>query len=187
MHNHTAGKIILYLVGFVALAVFGMAITCLRDCPAVVVDGVDYATDEEIIVDVRGEVKDAGSYSVPKGTPLHDVIFMAGGLTSRGDASSVDVGALLTQDCTIVVSAADDYDGVVKAKLEYSTESKCNINTATASQLSMLPGIGDSLAHTIENYRKVNGRFESIDDLKRVDGIGNKKFENIKNMITVGD
>ena len=187
MHNQTAGKIILYLVGFVALAVFGMAIMHLDDCPSVVVDGVDYKTDEEIIVDVRGEVKSEGKYSVPKGTPLHDVIYMAGGLTSRGDATSVDAGALLTQDCTITVGETKDYDGVVKAKLEYNSQSKCNINTATAAELAMLPGIGDSLAHSIENYRKVNGRFESTEDLKRIDGIGNKKFENIKNMITVGD
>ncbi len=187
MHNNTAGKIIMYLVGFVALAVFGMATTCLKDCPAVVVDGVDYAADEEIIVDVQGEVKSAGKYSVPKGTPLHDVIYMAGGLTSRGDASSIDVGALLTQDCIISVEALADYDGVVKAEFEYNSETKCNINTATASQLSELAGIGDALAKNIENYRKINGKFERIEDLKRVDGIGDKKFENIENMITVGD
>jgi len=187
MHNHTAGKIILYLVGFVALAIFGMATTYQKDCPAVVVDGVDYAAEEEIIIDVQGEVKSAGKYSVPKGTPVHDVLYMAGGLTSRADASSVDVGALLTNDCTITVGQLDEYDGVVKSKLEYSSEAKCNINTATASQLTELPGIGDALAEAIENHRKVNGLFERNEDLKQVDGIGDKIFENIKNMITVGD
>lgn len=187
MHSKTAGKIILYLVGFVAFAVFGMAITCLDYCPAVVVDGVDYSADEEIIIDVRGEVKNSGSYSVPKGTPLHDVIYMAGGLTARGDVATIDPGELLTHSCTVTVGALGDIDGVVKTKLEYSSYAKCNINTATASQLSELPGIGDGLAQAIINYRKVNGSFERNEDLMLVDGIGNKKFENIKNMITVGD
>ena len=56
-----------------------------------------------------------------------------------------------------------------------------NINTATQTELETLPGIGPSLALKIINYRKENGKFSSIEDIKNVSGIGDAKFENIKN------
>lgn len=60
-----------------------------------------------------------------------------------------------------------------------------NINTATQTELETLPGIGPSLALKILNYRKENGKFSSIEDIKNVSGIGDAKFENIKNYIKV--
>lgn len=60
-----------------------------------------------------------------------------------------------------------------------------NINTATQTELETLPGIGPSLALKIINYRKENGKFSSIEDIKNVSGIGDAKFENIKNYIRV--
>ena len=60
-----------------------------------------------------------------------------------------------------------------------------NINTATQTELETLPGIGPSLALKIINYRKENGKFSSIEDIKNVSGIGDAKFENIKNYIKV--
>ena len=60
-----------------------------------------------------------------------------------------------------------------------------NINTATQTELETLPGIGPSLALKILNYRKENGKFSSIEDIKNVSGIGDAKFENIKNYIRV--
>ena len=63
--------------------------------------------------------------------------------------------------------------------------SSVNINTATQTELETLPGIGPSIALKIINYRKENGKFSSIDDLKNVSGIGEAKFEKIKKYITV--
>lgn len=60
-----------------------------------------------------------------------------------------------------------------------------NINTATQTELETLPGIGPSLALKIINYRKENGKFSSIDEIKNVSGIGDAKFENMKSLITV--
>lgn len=65
------------------------------------------------------------------------------------------------------------------------TPSIVNINTATQTELETLPGIGPSTALKIINYRKENGKFSSIEDIKNVSGIGDAKFENIKNYITV--
>ena len=62
---------------------------------------------------------------------------------------------------------------------------KININTATQTQLESLPGIGPSIATKIINYRKENGKFNKIEDIKEVSGIGNNKFEKIKAYITI--
>ena len=60
-----------------------------------------------------------------------------------------------------------------------------NINNATQSQLETLPGIGPSIAIKIINYRNEHGKFKSINDIKNVNGIGENKFNNIKNLITI--
>lgn len=60
-----------------------------------------------------------------------------------------------------------------------------NINTATQTELESLPGIGPSLALKIVNYRKENGNFSSIEEIKNVSGIGDSKFETMKSYITV--
>lgn len=61
-----------------------------------------------------------------------------------------------------------------------------NVNTATAQQLSTLPGIGDVLAQRIIDFRNANGPFESLADLTKVEGIGDKKLESILEYITLG-
>jgi len=60
-----------------------------------------------------------------------------------------------------------------------------NINTATQTELESLPGIGPSLALKIINYRKENGNFSSIEEIKNVSGIGDSKFESMKDFIVV--
>ena len=60
-----------------------------------------------------------------------------------------------------------------------------NINTATQTELESLPGIGASLALKIINYRKENGKFSSIDEIKNVSGIGESKFEDLKKYINI--
>lgn len=63
--------------------------------------------------------------------------------------------------------------------------SMVNINTATQTELETLPGIGPSLALKIINYRKENGKFENIEELKNVSGIGDNKYDEIKEYIYV--
>ncbi|MDN3511480.1 MAG: helix-hairpin-helix domain-containing protein [Candidatus Jettenia sp.] len=64
-------------------------------------------------------------------------------------------------------------------------EGKVNINIATEDQIALLPGIGPKIAIEVVNYRTNNGNFQTIDDMKKVKGVGDKKFEKIKNFIAV--
>lgn len=66
---------------------------------------------------------------------------------------------------------------------EKEQSSKININSANIEELKKLPGVGDSVATAIIEYRNKNGKFKKIEDIKQVSGIGNSKFENIKNFI----
>lgn len=66
-----------------------------------------------------------------------------------------------------------------------ATLGKININTATSEQLQLLPGIGESLAQRIIDYRNQNGNFTTTEDLLNVSGIGEKKYANIKDYVTI--
>ncbi len=63
---------------------------------------------------------------------------------------------------------------------------RVNINTATVEELVTLPGVGDSVARKIVEHREKNGNFKATEDLKNVKGIGEKNFEKMKELVTVG-
>ena len=65
-------------------------------------------------------------------------------------------------------------------------DGKIDINTATSSQLQMLPNIGETIAQRIVDFRTANGAFESFEDLLQVEGIGEKRLEDIREYITLG-
>lgn len=79
-----------------------------------------------------------------------------------------------------------DYTHTSTSQTEPTRSGKLNINFATARELAMLPGIGDTNAQHIIDYRNKNGPFLSIDDLLNVKGIGQKRFDSISKYITVG-
>ena len=71
------------------------------------------------------------------------------------------------------------------AKSSQNNNEKVNINTATQAELETLPGIGPSIAVKIINYRKENGKFAKIEDIKKVSGIGENKYSKIKELIKI--
>lgn len=93
-------------------------------------------------------------------------------------------------DITLPLSAqsqsASITDEVSVTPMRDETSGKVNINTATAYQLTLLPGIGNTLAERIIAYRTENGSFSSVEDILNVSGIGDKKLEQIRDYITVG-
>jgi len=127
----------------------------------------------EIAVYVEGEVVNPGVYTLENGDRVAGVIDAAGGFTSNADQGSVNLSATLKDGAQIHVYRTGE------------VPQKVNINTAEVWLLESLPGIGETLAQRIVDYRIANGYFQSVDDLKQVDGIGASVFEKIKDKITV--
>jgi competence protein ComEA len=88
---------------------------------------------------------------------------------------------------TIIIAFAVNFllGGIALAENQ-DVADRVNINEAAVKELAKLPGIGKRKAEAIVAYRAENGKFNSIDDLKKVDGIGKKTFEKIKDQITLG-
>lgn len=92
--------------------------------------------------------------------------------------------ALILSSMTLVATAAEEEQPSQPAQMQ-EVSAKVDINTATAEQLEALPGIGPSIAGSIVKHREMQGPFKSIEDLKSVKGIGEKKFAAIQDKITV--
>ena len=131
----------------------------------------------DIVVEVKGEVKHPGIYTLPKDTRVQDLINVAGGFTVDADSSSLNLASKLSDGMVLVVPG--------KNESSTSIYTKVNINTASINELCTLNGIGEAIAQKIVDYRTINGRFQSIEDIKNVSGIGDALFEKIKNDITV--
>lgn len=143
--------------------------------------------EEESLIQVYvcGEVKYPGIYQLKPGGRVHQVIDMAVAL-EEAELSYLGMARELIDGETIVVPLLGD---VEKAGLTAGTpmgHSKVNINQASAEEMaSKLSGIGPVLAQRIVDYRSAQGPFQDIEDLKQVSGIGDKKYNDIKEMICV--
>ena len=161
---------------------------------------------EKIAVHITGEVKKKGIIYLNKGQRIADAIEKAGGTTKNANIDKVNLAYVLedgqkiyipnknekneekeyiTQDSgeNIIV---EDGNGFNKdnSNSKEGEKSKVNINTANQTELETLPGIGPSLAQRIIEYRNENGEFEKIEDIQNVKGIGDAKYNTIKDLIT---
>lgn len=157
----------------------------------------------KIVVDISGQVVLPGVITLDEGSRLIDAINLAGGATKDANLSKVNLAYILSDAQKIYIPSVNDKEdteyiseesgnGVVTSEStkESSSKSKSenlmiNINTANEEELQKLPGIGSSIASKIITYRKENGKFNTIEDIKNVSGIGESKFNNIKNNIYV--
>ena len=129
------------------------------------------------MVDIRGEVNRPGIYKVESGAMINDVIELAGGLTYQADISKINLVEIINDNKKIVISRVTNN--------ETKEDNKININTCTKSDLMKLSGIGSTKAQAIINYRDKNGKFKKIEDLLKVNGIGEALLLQIKEFITV--
>ena len=123
-------------------------------------------------------------YYVSRGSRVCDVVQQANGLTDLAAPETLNLAREVKDGEQIIVRSVDELS------LAYSDPSQngsllININGATAEQLEQLPGIGPSLAQKIVSYRNAQGAFTSIDDLKNVSGIGDKKLDSIRDYVCV--
>lgn len=153
---------------------------------------------EEIAVHITGEVKKQGIIYLEKGSRVADAIKKAGGETKDADLSQINLAYILQDGQKIYVPNKNEkISQYITEKsgnndTEENTTSnsnkedkKVNINTANQSELDQLPGIGPSIAQKIIEYREENGNFKNIQELQNVKGIGNAKYEEIKDNVTV--
>lgn len=134
------------------------------------------------MVDIRGEVNRPGIYKVESGAMINDVIELAGGLTYQADISKINLVEIINDNKKIVISRVTNNETKEEPKKE---DNKININTCTKSDLMKLSGIGSTKAQAIINYRDKNGKFKKIEDLLKVNGIGEALLLQIKEFITV--
>lgn len=146
------------------------------------------ADDGPLVVDVDGAVASPGVVEVPAGSRVADAIDAAGGLTEEADVSGVNRAAPLADGEKVYIPRAGEAvqaPGSSAASSEGTSEALVNINTAGLSELDELPGIGPATAQAIIDEREANGPFTSIEDIMRVSGIGEKKFEKLADRICV--
>jgi competence protein ComEA len=138
-----------------------------------------------LIVDVAGAVHQPGVYEFAEGDRVIDAIERAGGPIPKADLSLLNLAAPLTDGTQILVPKSGPPGAVPGGTASGSSTGLININTASATELEGLSGIGEVLAATIIEYRDQNGPFATIDDLMDVSGIGPATLEEIRDQVTV--
>ena len=168
-------------------------------------------SSDEITVHITGAVNKEGVYKLKKESRVQDAVEIAGGLKEDADTKRINLAYQLEDGMKIIVPSINDENleeelittEIGKNAGETSTgtssgsstdtsttqnaktSSKVNINTANEEELDTLPGIGEATARKIIEYRNENGKFSSIEDIKNVKGIGESKFEEIRDLICV--
>ena len=136
---------------------------------------------EVLFVDIDGAVIKPGVYELVKGSRVNDAIIMAGGLNDNAYTKNLNKARLLNDGEKIYILNLEEVN-----ENKYSSESSklINLNTASKEMLMTISGIGDVYAQRIIDYRNKKS-FGSIEEIKNVDGIGEKTFEKMKELITV--
>ncbi len=139
-----------------------------------------------IIVDVAGEVRRPGVYEFVEGDRVIDAIERAGGALPKAELSLLNLAATLVDGTQILVpKAGPAVPGAVPGTTAGSAGTLININTASATELETLSGIGEVLAATIVQYREEHGPFTSVDQLLDVSGIGEVTLEELRDLVTI--
>lgn len=175
---------------------------------------VSSSTSEYIYVDVKGAVKHPGIFKVKSSMRVDDAINLAGGMQKTADRKHINLAQRLTDqqvvyvpirgeikgsatgtvDAEMAPSTTSDSTGEQASTTDSSTSSAAdgtsgsgtvNLNTATKEQLQTLTNIGEKKADQIIQYREAHGKFKSVDELKEVQGIGDKTFEALKPQLSV--
>lgn len=154
----------------------------------------------KVVVDIKGMVTNPGVYEVDSTMRVNDVIQLAGGLIEGADTSLINLAKIVTDEMTIIIYSNEEVQEKYKEEVcvcdcpliendacvdNVERDHLININTCTLDELMEINGIGKTKAEAILKYRESNGDFNSIDDIKKVDGIGDALFEKIKAYIKV--
>lgn len=204
-------KTLIILIGGILL-LFGLIIYSLKNEKELSNDIVSLETTskttlinkEKKYIDIKGSVKNPGVYEFNDNDRVIDAINLAGGLKKDANTSNINLSKKLESEMVIYVYSNEEIknsknnltcDAACSTEIievnncieKTSTENKStlvNINTATIEELQTLDGIGESKAKSIINHRNEFGKFNSIEEIKNVSGIGDSLFVQIKDKIT---
>ena len=159
--------------------------------------------EEKIVVHITGAVNKEGIVELQTGARITDAIEKAGGAKENADIKNINLATILEDGMKVHIPTVEETQankeninvennassqidtGTKEATSNTKTQGKININTATKEELDTLPGIGPSTAAKIIEYRKENGKFKNIEEIKEVSGIGDAKYEKIKELINI--
>jgi competence protein ComEA len=134
-----------------------------------------------IYVHIEGCVNEPGLIKAKEGTRLYELIELAGGKTEDADLSKVNLASIVTDEQKIIIPAILVYE----ENSSTTTNGLININTASEKELEEITGVGPSTAKKIIQYRESKGYFTDIEDMMNVEGIGQSKFDQMKDEITI--
>lgn len=141
-----------------------------------------------LVVDVSGKVARPGVHRLPAGSRVEDALEAAGGVRPGTDTSGLNRARLLTDGEQVAVGVdpapgAGPAPGAPGNGAGVAAAGPLSLGTATAEQLETLPGVGPVLAAAIVAYRTENGGFRSVDQLRDVRGIGDRRFEDLRELV----
>lgn len=150
-----------------------------------------------IVVSVVGKVARPGLVRVPAGARLADALEAAGGALPGTDVAVLNLARRLTDGEQLVVGApAATADALASGGAAAGSDggaggvpgagARIDLNSATVAQLDELPGVGPVTAQHIVDWRTRNGRFSRVDQLREIDGIGERKFGRLRELVVVG-
>lgn len=151
----------------------------------------NYNNEEKIVkeskikVHIIGEINSPGLYELDEDSRINDLILIAGGQTENANLNKVNLAYELSDGEQIYIPSIFDEETEYNNKESSSSSGKININKASLEDFQTISGIGPSLAQKIITYRNSIGKFSSIEELKNVSGIGDKKYESIKDFVSL--
>ena len=156
-------------------------------------ENTESPTTESLVVFVSGAIQDEGVYSLPEGSRVQDAVSAAGGFADDASTDALNLARILQDGEQIRIPTEAESDQDAYPDLESTAETSAaqegdqlvNINNASAQELESLPGVGEVTAQKIVDDRQAQGPFSSKEDLKRVSGIGDKKYEALADLICV--
>lgn len=138
-----------------------------------------------LIVYVTGKVRRPGVLALPTGSRVVDAVEAAGGVKKGADPGGVNLARRLVDGEHIIVGADAPAGDDARPAARPDGGGVVNLNTATVEQLNTLPGVGEVLARRIIEFRDARGGFASVEQLRQVSGIGEKKFAELRDKVSV--
>ncbi len=140
----------------------------------------------EIVVDVGGKVREPGIHRLPAGSRVDDALRAAGGVRPGTSTEGLNRARFLVDGEQVVVGEPAPVQGgapVPGAAAGAAPTAPVPLNTATLEQLDTLPGVGPVLAQHIIDHRTQSGGFRSVEELREVNGIGERRFADLRNLV----